>query len=103
MPSSGNLTRCSFDLCNICLEPIYLDSEAHLLYSAGFVDNLDDDWAKLRRNNLDRFGASKELLPLTNLSRHTHYRDYFTDEMRALVESRFYADLTYGYSYEDDK
>jgi hypothetical protein len=54
----------------------------------GRVETIDDDWRSLA----DRIGCDATL-PRINTSDHGHYRDYYDDELLAIVDDTFRRDL----------
>jgi chondroitin 4-sulfotransferase 11 len=75
----------------------YLTDERGVLLVdfVGRYEALDRDFAHVR----ERLGLSSGL-PHVNRSAHRHYRDYYTDEMRATVAKRFARDIDcFGYTF----
>lgn len=71
------------------------EAGAMLVDFIGRYESLDRDFAQVS----ERLGLPLEL-PHLNQSQHRHYRDYFTDRMRAIVAKRFERDIDYfGYAF----
>lgn len=61
----------------------------------GHVESLNDDWKSIA----DRIGCDADL-PRVNTSDRGDYRDYYSDDLRAIVDERFRVDATtFGYKF----
>lgn len=86
-PDLAKVARCQLDFV--------VDAEDRMLVDfVGRFETLADDVA---RCGLDVTGGA---LPHVNKTRHQHYRSYYTDELRDLVDERFARDCAYfGYCF----
>ena len=73
-----------------------LDSEGNLLVDfVGKVENIEEDFSKICK----KIGINSKL-PFTNVSKHTHYRDYYDAETRDLTAKIYQEDIArFGYMF----
>lgn len=72
---------------------VYGENDQLLVNYIGKFENIDDDFKTITSH----IGINVDL-PHKNSSKHTSYRDYYTDDTRDLVEGTFKVDYeTFGY------